>query len=397
MKKLISMIACVMAIVLCLTACGQAAANPTDGVSLADGGVLVLSVNPEIAVEYDENGNVTGVTARNDDALAIINSCTGLIGQPAQNVVTELVTAIGEAGYFVEEVEGEGRQITLEIEPGSSLPSEAFLNEVVEGIRICISTNDWTTPVVVEGESDYGMTDYVDTDYGVGNDGFTDYDDTDYGPDHDGVTDYDHNINDDTDYGEGNDGVTDYDGTDYADNTDYGINADGNTDYNDSDYGVWGDGLTDYDHNDDDSTDYGEGSDGVTDYDGTDYADNTDYGVNADGVTDYTDYGTGSSGNKKPTTSTGSTKPSCSNGDSNYNDSAYGDTNYDDGGSNYDGDSGYVAPTAPPATNPPVSSGNSNYGDSNYDDGGSNYDDGNSNYGSNYGDSSYDSDSGYDD
>lgn len=263
MKKMILIITCMLTLIMCLTACGQSAANANDGASLANGGVLVLSVNPEIAVEYDKNGNVTGVTARNDDARAIINNCTDLIGQPARDVVTDLVTAIGEAGYFVEEVEGEVRQITLEVEPGSSLPNDTFLDDVIADIRNCVSSNDWTTPLVVEGESDYGMSDYVDTDYGVGNDGFTDYDDTDYGPDNDGVTDYDHNINDDTDYGEGSDGVTDYDDTDYADNADY-------------------------DHNEDD-TDYGEGSDDVTDYDDTDYADNTDYDHNDDD-TDYDDY-----------------------------------------------------------------------------------------------------------
>lgn len=223
MKKLMSMIACVMAIVLCLTACGQAAANPAEGLSLANGGILVLKVNPEIAVEYDENGTVTGVTARNDEALAIINSCTGLIGQPARDVVTDLVNAIGEAGYFVEEIEGERRQITLEIEPGSSLPNGTFLDDVIADIRDAVNRHDWSTPLVVEGESDFGIADYVDTDYGEGNDGRTDYGDTDYGPDNDGVTDYD----DTTDYGEGSDGVTDYDGTDYAGNTDYA--ATGNT------------------------------------------------------------------------------------------------------------------------------------------------------------------------
>lgn len=237
MKKMISVIVCMLALVMCLTACGQSADTPDNGASLANGGVLILSVNPEIAVEYDENGTVTGVTARNDDALAIISSCEGMIGQPTRNVVADLVTAIGEAGYFVEEIEGKGRQITLEIEPGSSLPSATFLDDVIADIRSCVSSNHWTTPLVVEGESSYGMSNYVDTDYGVGNDGFTDYADTDYGPDNDGVTDYDHNINDDTDYGEGNDGVTDYDGPDYADNTDYGINADGNTDYGNTNYG----------------------------------------------------------------------------------------------------------------------------------------------------------------
>lgn len=331
MKK--SIIAIMMALVLslgCLTGCGQSA-TVDNGAQLASGGVLVLSVNPEIAVEYDDNGLVTGVSARNDDALEIISSCKGLIGQETRDVVTKLVTAIGEAGYFVEEVEGERRQITIEIEAGSKLPHDAFLDEVVSDVRDCVNTNKWNVPMDVENESNYGITDYVDTDYGPGNDGYTDYD-----------------------------------GTDYANNTDYGVNADGNTDYNDSDYGVWGDGLTDYDHNDDNSTDYGEGNDGVTDYDGTDYANNTDYGINADGDTDYndTDYGPNN------------------DGVTDYTD--YGTTNGSTGNTNY-GDSGYQAPAA---TNPPASSGNSNYGDSNYDDGNSNYS--NSNYGSNYGDSGYD-------
>ena len=253
MKKTVIATALTLALSLaCLTGCGSQSAAPADsGTELASGGVLVLSVNPEIAVEYDETGVVTGVTARNDDAMEIIASCEGLIGQQTRDAVSELVTAIGEAGYFVEEVDGERRQITLEIEAGSKLPHDAFLDEVVSDVRDCVSTNSWTAPLNVENESDYGITDYVDTDYGPENDGVTDYDDTDYGPNNDGVTDYD-----DTDYGPNNDGVTDYD------DTDYGPNSDGVTDYDDTDYGPNNDGVTDYG-----DTDYGPSNDGVTDYD----------------------------------------------------------------------------------------------------------------------------------
>ena len=77
-----------------------------------------------------------------------------------------------------------------------------------------------TSPVNVNGESNYGWSDYGDTDYGPDNDGVTDYNDTDYGSNNDGVTDYN-----DTDYGPNNDGVTDYN------DTDYGTNNDGVTDY----------------------------------------------------------------------------------------------------------------------------------------------------------------------
>ena len=201
MKKLITTICCVLALTLCLTACGQSVAPANEGLSLAKGGTLILSVNPEIAVEYDEDGRVTGVTARNNDALAIINSCTNLIGQPTREVVTDLVTAIGEAGYFVEEIEGERRQITLEIESGSSLPNNDFLDDVISDIRDVVSKHDWSTPLVVEGESDFGISDYIDTDYGINSDGVTDFFDND--SNYDSTSDYNDSVyGNDTNYGD---------------------------------------------------------------------------------------------------------------------------------------------------------------------------------------------------
>ena len=241
--------------------CAQppAAADALDGAAdaLPAGGVLRLSVNPEIAVHYDADGLVTGVEARNDDGAAILAGYAGFEGKAARQVVAELVTAIGEAGYFVEEIEGERRQIVIEIEPGSALPSSTFLADVAADVQACVSANQWQSPVDVRGESDYGLTDYVDTDYGPNSDGVTDYNDTDYGPNSDGVTDYN-----DTDYGPNNDGVTDYN------DTDYGPNNDGVTDYNDTNYDDHGntnygdtnydDGGSDYDRESDDNWDDGD-------------------------------------------------------------------------------------------------------------------------------------------
>ena len=202
-------------------------------------GILYLSVNPEIAISYDKDGYVTKVEGRNDDGVSLLKSYTGYEGKKTREVVTELVTAIGEAGYFVEDIDGSKRQIVIEIEAGSALPSDTFLDEVVADVRSCVSSHNWHDPVDLQGERHYDVTDYGydDTDYGPNNDGVTDYgyDDTDYGPNNDGVTDYD-----DTDYGPNNDGVTDYIYTDYGD------------DYDDTDYG---DDDTDYG---DDDTDYGD-------------------------------------------------------------------------------------------------------------------------------------------
>ncbi|MBQ9165707.1 MAG: hypothetical protein IJX71_02075 [Oscillospiraceae bacterium] len=292
-----SIFTAVLAMVLCLVlvGCGQTNA-PAGSIELTQGGVLCLKVNPEIAISYDADGKVTGVESRNADAAKLLESYTGYEGKDTRDVVTELVNLIGEAGYFVEEVEGESRKITIEIEVGSKLPSDTFLDDVIADVKASIDAHDWTSPIDVTGDI-YELPEYVDTDYGPNNDGVTDYDDTDYGPNSDGVTDYN-----DTDYGPNNDGVTDYD------DTDYGPNSDGVTDYNDTDYGPNSDGVTDYD-----DTDYGPNNDGVTDYDDTDYGpnndgvtdyDDTDYGPNNDGVTDYDD------------------------GDTNYDDD--GKTDYDD-------------------------------------------------------------------
>lgn len=354
MKKMISLIACMLVLVLCLTACGQSAA-PAEGVSLRNGGILVLRVNPEIAVEYDAEGNVSGITARNDDALAIVANCKGLIGQPTRDVMTGLVTAIGEAGYFVEEIDGEGRRITLEIEPGSSLPHGTFLDDVIADIQACVSRHDWTTPIDVEGESDFGAAADPKAPTQAGKQGNAPvYRDTDYGTGNDGVTDYDHNKNDDTDYGPGSDGITDYDGTDYKANTDYGINADGNTDYNDTDYGVNNDGVTDY---------------GKTDYGKTDYAETKPEATEPASNTAKKDTDYGDSDYKAPSGNTSGNKTSGNTGTNKSGSTAGKDTDY--------GDSDYKTPSGNTSGN--KSSGNtgtnksgstakkdSDYGDSDY-------------------------------
>ena len=236
-----------------LTGCAQAPeAMSGTGSRIEDaGGALFLKVNPEITIRYNAEGLVTLVEARNDDGVEILKNYTGFEGKECRTVVNELVAAIGKAGYFVEEVEGKTRAITIEIEKGSVLPNDKFLKDIADSIRKQVNENRWKSPVAVRGTSDYGLTDYVDTDYGPNSDGATDYNDTDYGPNNDGVTDYK-----DTDYGPNNDGVTDYK------DTDYGPNSDGVTDYKDTDYGPNNDGVTDYNR-----TDYSSKNDGHSNYD----------------------------------------------------------------------------------------------------------------------------------
>ena len=332
-----------------LTACGNSAGmdTPPDGAGstnpvvqeAANGsvGTVLLSVNPEIEIDYDELGNVVALNALNDDGRAVLEAYTGYEGRACTAVIGELVSEINAGGYFDATIDGHEKNIVLKLERGSAYPSDQFLDDLAEAVRLVVEADQIGSQTVALDSDDYddaygdkgyinaaaaqnilstqlGRDDiqFVEKDYDLDDgeyevefvlDGVEyeyevnavtgkvtemdmdhpDYDDTDYGPGSDGFTDYQ-----DTDYGPNADGVTDYDDTDYGpnadgvtdyDDTDYGPNADGVTDYDDTDYGPNADGVTDYD-----DTDYGPNADGVTDYD------DTDYGPNADGVTDYDDY-----------------------------------------------------------------------------------------------------------
>ena len=148
-------------------------------------GVLYVKVNPEVAVHYDDQGIVTAVEGVNSDGISLVQNAEQFIGRECREVVRDLVEDINEAGYFTEEIEGENRQIVIEVEKGSAIPDQEFLNEIVADVQGYVSTMQLISDIDIEG-----ATDYTATDYGPNADGVTDYDDTDYGPNADGVTDY---------------------------------------------------------------------------------------------------------------------------------------------------------------------------------------------------------------
>lgn len=110
-------------------------------------GVLYVRVNPEIAVHYDEKGKVTALFGNNDDGNTIVGQLATFEGMEVRDVVKQLVSTIGEAGYFVEEVEGKARKVTIELERGSILPNTAFLSDIVADVRDIVSNQGWKAPV----------------------------------------------------------------------------------------------------------------------------------------------------------------------------------------------------------------------------------------------------------
>ena len=315
-----------------LTGCGAPA---QEGTALKETGVLTLSVNPEIQIEYNGEGKVTALTGRNDDGKGIVEAYPDYIGKDCKTVLRDLIVEINEAGYFVDDIDGNKKNIVLQLEPGSVLPSDDFLadmsastQEAVKGLElssgiVTIDDDDYDPAYAKDGKPSPYITLEKAQEIALAqanvNAADAVFDDKEF--DHDDGTpvfelefmtngnEYEYDIHAVT--GKVVKAEHKTAGTQSETTT-----GGGSTDYNDTDYGPNNDGVTDYN-----DTDYGPNNDGVTDYN------DTDYGPNNDGVTDYNDTNYDDHGNTN-----------------------YGDTNYDDGGSDYDreadddwddGDSGY--------------------------------------------------------
>ncbi|MFR5601433.1 MAG: PepSY domain-containing protein [Lachnospiraceae bacterium] len=336
------------------------AAAETGGTAMAEKGFLTLSVNPEIQIEYNKDGKVTALTGQNDDGIKILKEYPDYVGKDCEAVIKDLIVEINEAGYFVEDIDGNTKNIVLQLEPGSVLPDDDFLEDMTSSTQnaikdlnlgsgiVTIDDDDYDPAYAKEGKPSHYITLEKAQEIALTQAGISAadavFEDKEF--DHDDGTpvfelefeaagqEFEYDIHavtgkviraehqsfdeqnddyNDTDYGPENDGVTDYNDTDYGpendgvtdyNDTDYGPENDGVTDYNDTDYGPENDGVTDYN-----DTDYGPENDGVTDYN------DTDYGPENDGVTDYNDN---------------------DDGVSNYDDS---NDDQDDGVSNYDDNS----------------------------------------------------------
>ncbi len=115
------------------------------------GGVLRLKINPEIALHYDASGKVTKLEGKNADGVQLLQNVTDCVGKDTSQVLEELVQVIGKAGYFVEEAEGKARKIVLELDPGSEVPHEKFLEDMAAHVKACVESKSWNG----EREFDY--------------------------------------------------------------------------------------------------------------------------------------------------------------------------------------------------------------------------------------------------
>ena len=248
MNKKLSLLAIIsLVLALFLTSCaGKAKSNPQmEENDDTERGVIVLSLNPEIEIEYDKDGKVTDVRGSNKDGTKIVEDYNNFIGKDSTVVLRELVEKINDAGYFIEEVGGTGKVLTLELKEGSFLPDEDFIVRIGKAVEEKVSDldievkldsdskkddkndkdknktdddkiddkNSITVPVApTKDNTDYDDTDYAPTAAPTVDD--TDYDDTDYAPT---AAPTKAPVVNDSDYDDSDYDDSDYDNSDYDD------------------------------------------------------------------------------------------------------------------------------------------------------------------------------------
>ena len=241
---------------------------------------IYLTINPEVQMDLNRKGAVIRLEGINEDGAALLEDYE-YKGKDRLTVADDLIERAIDMGFL-----SEGGQVSFSIDA----PDEALVQKYGEELQTEVlkhlenrytitvevvnhqtgetessqktqgaqeapdlpepsdaqnTQEAITVPVVPEGGSDYG-----DTDYGPGSDGATDYSDTDYGPGSDGATDYS-----DTDYGPGSDGDTAY--TPSAQSGNASSYDDGSSSYSSSDYDSDEDSESgsDYEEDDDDDED----------------------------------------------------------------------------------------------------------------------------------------------
>ena len=115
MKKIFRVIAVILCISM-LFLSGCAAAPAATDTTIGETGLLILRVNPEIEIAYDKDGKVLSLTGKNEDGKRIVSAMQDYTGKSCDSVLQDLIMEIDKAGYFAGEIDGQQKNIVLQIE-----------------------------------------------------------------------------------------------------------------------------------------------------------------------------------------------------------------------------------------------------------------------------------------
>ena len=124
-------------------------------------GTVLLSINPEIKIEYDEHGFVLEIEGMNDDGKTVTAEVAEYKGKECKSVVNELVQKIYEAGFFAETVDGHAKNIILKLEEGSAYPDDDFLESIADEAREAVKAHGIGSAAMTIQKTDLDDNGYI--------------------------------------------------------------------------------------------------------------------------------------------------------------------------------------------------------------------------------------------
>ncbi|MBO5657006.1 MAG: hypothetical protein J6R94_02355 [Agathobacter sp.] len=115
------------------------------GEGTAEGGTLYLNTDCIISITYDTEGNVTSINAESENAKEIVEAYQYLSGASCTQVIGELMTLIGEAGYLPED-----GNVNISFDENAVLPDRMFEDNIKTEIQNVMDANNWEGSITVE-------------------------------------------------------------------------------------------------------------------------------------------------------------------------------------------------------------------------------------------------------
>lgn len=131
MKKLLLTYILLAVMTLSMSACGNTTEDSIQPVEKA--GTVILSVNPSVEITYDTNGLVMDIKGLNEDGLNLVAQEEDLLGEPCLVALHKLIVDINDAGFFISDFGGEGREIFLYLQKGS-IYHKGFLSALEKSV-----------------------------------------------------------------------------------------------------------------------------------------------------------------------------------------------------------------------------------------------------------------------
>ena len=117
-------------------------------------GTLLISVNPEIKMDYNYKGRVLKLSGMNESGRAVVRDMKNYQYDPCDEVMEDLIREIYEDGYFDTKKNHPAKNLLIKLEAGSKTPDSQFLEDVADSARYTLKDCGLKSSTVTVNTSD---------------------------------------------------------------------------------------------------------------------------------------------------------------------------------------------------------------------------------------------------